>query len=126
MRIALLITIPLLASLAHARCPSGIFSDASKDPFYRYTVDENKNTYLIFCGYPGEDKGQSIETGEYEIFLVNSTDTPINGNKSILSFDAIHDTVINKSSTSLSIKDIWGGFVNLPRLVPRTFRVFPL
>lgn len=110
MKIAFLIIFALLTSLAHARCPSGMFSDTSKDPFYKFTVDENKNIYLIFCGYPGQDKGQTIETGEYAIFLTNATDIPINGSEPILYFDAVHDTVIYKSSTRLKIKDIWGGF----------------
>lgn len=100
----------LLAAVAQAKCPEGIYSDPGKDPFYAFNTGGENGINLIFCGYAGEDKGNTIQTGEYDIFLVNSIGQPINDGKPILAFGAVDETIINKFTKELVIKDIWGGF----------------
>lgn len=106
----ILILILLLSTVAQAKCPEGIYSDPGKDPFYVLNVDRENGVNLVFCGYAGEDKDNTIQTGEYDIFLVNSTGQPINDGEPILAFGAVDETIIDKSAKTPVIKDILGGF----------------
>lgn len=99
----------LVPMVAHSKCPEGIFSDPSENPFYEFKVD-SKNSKLIFCGYAGEDEGSTILSGEYDIFLIGPHGHLLNEGHPILSFGAVAETIIYKSPDRLAIKDIWGGF----------------